>query len=310
MNIKVKHYGFLCLILCVMLLEGCAKENGPEDGEYRLYYVDAEDTRVVREYRDVEGESTEQKIENMLMMLEEGPKDIQAESAFVKDVTVDEWELKGEKLKIHFNAEYENLDTVPELYLRAAVVQSLTQLEGVEYVAFYIGDKPLTDDRDREIGYMREEDFVRNTGSSLHSYQIAELTLYFANEDGDKLVAEEVSVRYNSNTSMEKLIVEQLMKGSGNPKSHLTIPAETKVLGVSVKDKVCYVNFDEGFLTMAEPGNPRLTIYSIVNSIIDGTQVNQVQIMVNGETNIVYQEIVDLSKPLVKNTDIVEVEEE
>ena len=35
---------------------------------------------------------------------------------------------------------------------------------------------------------MTEDDFVENTGSSPSAYQTVELTLYFANESGDKLV--------------------------------------------------------------------------------------------------------------------------
>lgn len=310
MNVNVKYWRFLCLAVCITLLGGCGRKNGSDNGDYGLYYVDTEEPGIVKEYCEVTGTSAEEQIDKMLAMLQEGPQEIQAGSAFVKNVTVSGWELDEGKLKLHFSEEYSELNTVSELFLRAAVVQSLTQIDGVEYVAFYIGDTPLTDDRDREIGYMNEESFVQNIGSSLHSYQIADLTLYFANETGDKLVQEKVKVRYNSNTSMEKLIVEQLMKGPRNQKDKSTIPMETKVLGVSVKDKVCYVNFDEGFLTMTEQGNPRLTVYSIVNSIIDATQVSQVQILVNGETNIVYQENVDLSKPLTKNLEIIETEEE
>lgn len=310
MNGKVEYCRFLCLVVCISLLGGCGRRNGPDDGDYALCYVDTEGAGIVKEYCDVAGTTAGEQIDEMLAMLQEGPREITAESAFVRNVTVSGWELNEKKLKLHFSEEYSELNTVPELLLRASVVQSLTQIDGVEYVEFYIGDLPLTDDRDQEIGYMSEDSFVQNTGYSLHSYQIADLTLYFANDAGDKLVQEEVSVRYNSNTSMEKLIVEQLMKGPKNQSDKSTIPAETKVLGVSVKDKVCYVNFDEGFLAMTEQGNPRLTVYSIVNSIIDGTQVNQVQILVNGETNIVYQENVDLSKPLTKNSEIIEMEEE
>ena len=60
---------------------------------------------------------------------------------------------------------------------------------------------------------MTEDDFVENTGSSPSAYQTVELTLYFANESGDKLVPQKVSARYSSNLSKEKMIVEKLMQG-------------------------------------------------------------------------------------------------
>ena len=72
-------------------------------------------------------------------------------------------------------------------------------------------------------------------------------------------------VRYNSNTLKEKLIVEELMKGPFAETYKKVIPMDTVLLGVSVKDDVCYVNFDNGFLNMTDI-QAEVTIYSIVNS--------------------------------------------
>ena len=124
------------------------------------------------------------------------------------------------------------------------------------------------------------------------------------------LEAEEISVRYNSNMSIEKLIVEQLMKGPSSQDRKAVIPQGTKLLGVSVRENICYVNFDEGFLSVAEQVNPKITVYALVNSIVDGGECSQVQILVNGETNITYQEIIDLSKPLPKEPELIEEKEE
>lgn len=93
--------------------------------------------------------------------------------------------------------------------------------------------------KDREgipIGLMSADDFVQNTGSSLSSYQVTSLNLYFSNEDGTKLVSEKINdVHYSGNTSIEKLIVEQLMRGPASSKAQATILKDTKSLGVSVK---------------------------------------------------------------------------
>ena len=56
-----------------------------------------------------------------------------------------------------------------EVLLRAAVVQTLVQIAGVDYIDFFIEDEPLTDRNGNLIGYMRAEDFIQNTCSSLHS---------------------------------------------------------------------------------------------------------------------------------------------
>ena len=156
-----------------------------------------------------------------------------------------------------------------------------------------------------EIGAMNDEYFVQNIGSTLHTYQSVDLELYFANSEGDKLVTETEHVRYNSNTLKEKLIVEELMKGPFAETYKKVIPMDTVLLGVSVKDDVCYVNFDNGFLNMTDI-QPEVTIYSIVNSIIRGGSASKVQILVNGDSNLKYQDQVDLSQPLTEREDIVE----
>lgn len=297
---------FLCLLSVVAVLAGCGKEKGAATREYRIFYLDASGVQLVGEPCDIEGGSVEKRVESILSLMQEKPDTIDYESVFSDGVKVTGWELSGTKLDIHFSPEYEELTTAKEVLFRAAVVQSLTQVSGVDYVRFYVGDEPLKDGEGREYGYMSEEDFVQNTGYSLHNYQTANLTLYYSNKKGDMLAEESVSVRYNSNMSVEKLIVEQLLKGSSGPDKKSALPADTKILGVSVKDDTCYVNLDEGFLSMAEQVNPKVTVYSLVNSIIQGGSAKQVQILVNGETDVMYRETVDLGKPLTEDMSLVE----
>lgn len=300
--------GKVCLLLLLLAFAiipgGCRKGKEPETGGYRIFYLDTDGTQLVEEQCSADGGTVEEKVEEVLALLEKEPDTIEYKSVFTDDVKIESWELQETKLSLNFNKKYAKLKTAQELLLRAAVVQSLVQISGVDYVCFYVDGEPLVSSSGKETGYMRAEDFVQNTGSSLHTYQTADLVLYFSNEKGDRLSAEEVSVRYNSNMSVEKLIVEQLLKGPSVPGHRAVIPAGTRLLGVSVKENVCYVNFDEGFLNVADKVNPRVTVYALVNSIIDGGEASQVQILVNGETNIIYQETIDLGKPLSKDPEL------
>lgn len=310
MRIKVKRCMLLCLSGLLFLSGGCGKGEEPKAGGYRIYYLDTGETQLVEEYCESTADDVEGKVSEVLNLLKEEPETIDYKSVFIGGVKVKSWELQETKLNLHFNTAYGKLDTASELLLRASVVQSLVQISGVDYVRFYIEEQPLCDKSGKEIGYMRAEDFVQNTGSTLHSYQTADLRLYFSNKKGSMLEAEEISVRYNSNMSIEKLIVEQLMKGPSSQDRKAVIPQGTKLLGVSVRENICYVNFDEGFLSVAEQVNPKITVYALVNSIVDGGECSQVQILVNGETNITYQEIIDLSKPLPKEPELIEEKEE
>ena len=306
---RKRCYTIVCILLCLSLLAGCRKGKEPEEGESFICYVNTEDTALVKEKYEMKGENAEEKVQNLLNAMQKEPDSIEYKSVFPEKLKIQDWTLSDKKLEIHFNSTYEKLSAAKEVLLKAAVVQTLSQLSEVEYVCFFIENSPLTDNLGKEVGYMRAEDFVQNTGSLLYSYQVGELKLYFANEQGNALITENISVRYNSNTSIEKLIVEQLLKGPSKEGLYPVIPPETKVLGVSVKDNVCYVNLDEGFLNNTYTIDPKITIYAIVNSIVDGGASSQVQILVNGESDITYMGTVDLSKPLSRDQNLVEKKE-
>ncbi|MCI6120677.1 GerMN domain-containing protein [Bariatricus sp. SGI.161] len=306
---RKRCYTIVCILLCLSLLAGCRKGKEPEEGESFICYVNTEDTALVKEKYEMKGENAEEKVQNLLNAMQKEPDSIEYKSVFPEKLKIQDWTLSDKKLEIHFNSTYEKMSAAKEVLLKAAVVQTLSQLSEVEYVCFFIENSPLTDNLGKEVGYMRAEDFVQNTGSLLYSYQVGELKLYFANEQGNALITENISVRYNSNTSIEKLIVEQLLKGPSREGLYPVIPPETKVLGVSVKDNVCYVNLDEGFLNNTYTIDPKITIYAIVNSIVDGGASSQVQILVNGESDITYMGTVDLSKPLSRDQNLVEEKE-
>ena len=64
---------------------------------------------------------------------------------------------------------------------------------------------------------------------------------------------------------------------------HPTINPNTKVINITTKDGICYVNLDENFLTVPENVSMEAEVYSIVNSLVELSNINKVQIMVNGE---------------------------
>ena len=245
-------------------------------------------------------------MEDVLEEMQKEADSIDYRSAFPDHVSVTDWSLTDGRLDLTFSDSYLRMSKGEEVLLRAALVETLGQIKGVDEVGFFTGEGPLTDSDGQEIGYMSPEDFVQNTGSTLHSYQLQELKLYFAGEKGDCLEPETVSLRYNSSTSIEKLVVEQLIKGPEKEGMLAVIPPETRVLGVSVREHICYVNFDQEFLNGAPGVTPEATVYAIVNSLTESGNVSQVQISVNGESDIQYMNRIDLGKPLTRNPDLVE----
>lgn len=302
----MKRYRLFCISLCALLLTACGRHKEPKVGETCIYYVNTEGTELVRDAYEITGDTKVSEIDALVEAIQNAPDSADYISPIPEGVSIDEYVLDDTAVILYFNKAYKELRGGQELLLRASMVQTLTQVEGVDAVCFFVDNKPLLDNQGQEVGYMRAEDFVQNTGSSLHFYQMGKFRLYFADKTGKKLVPEDISVRYNSNMSEEKLIVEKLVKGPAKSGAHPVISPDTGILGVSTKDGICYVNFNEEFLNTNYKINPKLTIYAIVNSIVESGAAGQVQILVNGEKNVSYQGSIDLSKPFSADSQYVE----
>lgn len=288
---KRKLLVLLGMLLCIFCT-GC-EEKDKVSTEMYIYSINADGNALVQQtypIMDVEGILDKMKMHAVLP----------------DEVEVEDYKLERFQLILYFNEAYLQMNKSTEVLVRAAFVQTMSQLPEVEFVSFYVGGEPLRDNDGNIVGLMSTQDFVQNTGSSIGTYQTTDLKLYYADKEGKQLKETKKSnIRYNSNTAIEKLVVEQLMKGTNAANAQSVIPKTTKLLGVSVKDGVCYVNFDSKFSTDSYDLNPEVTIYAIVNSIIANANVTQVQILIDGTSDVTYKNIVDLSKPLQMKSDLI-----
>ena len=81
MNKRRKFTALLCILMCVALLMSC-KKNDTGEGDYELYYVNAKTQALEQEKVQIEGDTTEEKIESMLKELKKNPEDVEVKSTF------------------------------------------------------------------------------------------------------------------------------------------------------------------------------------------------------------------------------------
>lgn len=297
-----------CLCLSVMLAS-CGKRTDVGKEDPFIYCLNEDRTGLTKISYDFPEGNSEETARAVLEELKEPAEEIEYTAPIPKEVKVQGCRLRGSILDVDFNSAYLEMGALEEKLVRAAVVQSLVLIDGINAVSFTVDGEMLKDSTGFPVGLMNEDDFVENTGSSPTAYQTDTLTLYFADKEGDSLVPREVDVRYSSNVSREKLIVEKLMQGPSGSGAYPTINPDANLLSVTIKDGICYVNFDSTFLTGAYDVLPEVTVYSIVNSLVGGTEAQKVQITINGETDAKYMETVDLSQPLEEKEELVAAEE-
>ncbi|MBS5399607.1 MAG: GerMN domain-containing protein [Lachnospiraceae bacterium] len=296
-----------CLCLSVMLAS-CGKRTDVGKEDPFIYCLNEDRTGLTKISYDFPEGNAEETARAVLEELKEPAEEIEYTAPIPKEVKVQGCRLRGSILDVDFNSAYLEMGALEEKLVRAAIVQSLVLIDGINAVSFTVDGEMLKDSTGFPVGLMNEDDFVENTGSSPTAYQTDTLTLYFADKEGDSLVPREADVRYSSNVSREKLIVEKLMQGPSGSGAYPTINPDANLLSVTIKDGICYVNFDSTFLTGAYDVLPEVTVYSIVNSLVEGTEAQQVQITINGETDAKYMETVDLSQPLEAKEELVAAE--
>ena len=193
------------------------------------------------------------------------------------------------------------------LLLRASVVRTLTQLDSISYVTFTVNSIPLVDSDDEIVGSMGADDFVENPGEQINTSVKETLTLYFADKDGTGLEKQTRVIHYSSNIALEKLVVEQLIEGPKGSKLKATLPGTTKLINVSVADRICYLNFDSSFRnTIDNKLTEDVVLYSIVNSLTSLPTVDKVQISLDGENDGMLLYNYKLSDMYEFNKDIVD----
>lgn len=290
-------------------------QNGEEEGGYKLYYLNQEEDKLMYEAGMAEESDSNALIAELYLLQQTLPEKNKdgLKLLLPEDVTLQNFSLDNELLTLNFSSGYTQMSVEREILVRAGMVRLFTQIQGVKRVQFQIDGEPLTNAEGQEIGSMTESRFVENSGKEINSYQKTTLTLYFADKDGGKLVPEERSVYYNSNVPLEKVVVEQLVKGPKDPEHMATLPSELNILSVTTQDQICYVNLDGSFATHFELAtnvlDPELAVYSIVTSLADDCQVDKIQISVNGKTSVTVG-TVDLGGLFSVREDLLKVEEE
>ena len=136
----------------------------------------------------------------------------------------------------------------------------------------------------------------------------ANLRLYFANETGDGLIAVNRELTHNadvSNVPMEKLVVEQLISGPANNETFPTISSDTKLVNITVKDGVFYLTFNSAILTTVNNVTTDVTIYSIVNSLVELSNINKVQISIEDNKDGKFRDKYEASTVFERNLSLV-----
>lgn len=300
---------FLILCLIVVTAGGCKKEE-MKGTAIDISYLNKDQTKLVKETHYLQSEDTKEQIVEVLTLLCSMPDSKELCTTLPNGINVITYSYDSEQVTVSLGEKYRELPKTTEVLTRAAIVRSLTGIQGVRYVMLTINGEPLTDVSGNTIGIMTSDMFVDNAGTQVETVENkVNLRLYFANEEGTALIAVNRELTHNadvSNVPMEKLVLEQLINGPANNETYPTINPDTKVVNITVKDGVCHITFDSALVTAVNNVTTDVTIYSIVNSLVELSNINKVQITIEGNKDGKFRDKYDLSTIFERNLSLVE----
>ena len=308
--INVFLVSFCCLVIILsVMFTGCSNEE-PEGMPVEISYISKNETRLETEIHYINGKSTKEQIVEILRLLCSVPDNKELRATLISGTNVINYSYEGEQVTVSLGDKYLSLPKTTEILTRAAIVRSLTAIPEVKYVMITVNGKPIVDSNGTELGSMTADMFVDDTVTNPETgvSNRVKLKLYFANETGDGLIAINRELTHNvdmSNVPMEKIVLEQLIAGPVNSLSYPSINPDTKIQSVTIQDGVCYISFDNSFLTPVNNVNTDVTIYSIVNSLAELSNINKVQISIDGKMDVKFRDKYELTTIFERDLSIV-----
>lgn len=280
----------LAVALCAGLLCACVRETvAEEEPGLRLWFpTDLEELAAALSTCVYDGEET---VPGLMAALLDGPEDAAGLTALAPEGTeLLSWSVEGRVAQVQLSRQYAQLRGVDRTLADYCVTLTLTQLDGVDGVRILSGNS----------GYgrvLRAGDVVLS-GAEEEPVEVS-ARLYFRLGSGGRLGYELRVFRLTENEAPAKAVLEALCAGPEDEGLTPLLPENLTVISVWLDDGVCYADLSGQLLETVpeEQEEQELVITSIVDTLCSLDGVEQVQLLVEGESGSRYG-TVDLSAPL------------
>lgn len=297
------------VFLLLLIAGGCKKSPEPTlwEGDILLYYPDESETGLIQEWYETEETDGYKLAAELLQKLSVSPGK-NGISAIPESVNLPEVFIEASGLTtLLFDESYGSVSGVREVLMRAAIVKTLCQTEKIDAVEIYVAGQPLMNSQKMPVGIMKESDFIDSTGPEANYYQHLYAKIYYANPEGTGLVASNLKIPYTGSEAEEKIVLQQLINGPIEAEMQAVLSDKVKIRSISTKDNICTVDFSKEFLDKLPEVSEEVVLYSVVNTLAELPGIYQVQFLVEGKQEKLYQTM-DLTVVYERNLNVVEKE--
>lgn len=284
--------------------DGNSQQTNVKTVTLNLYFPKKDNSAVLHEKRDIQVEDGAI-IKAAINALLEGPVDKNMRKG-IPDGT----KLLGAKVVdkvaiLDFSKEFATANDVAEIVERISVINTITEIPGVEKVKILIEGKDWIAPSGKPYG---ESGYIKlNSQGGPIAYVTRTFTVYFGNSNADAVVGEKREVTFPEDKKLEQVVFEELAKGPKTNGLTAVIPQGTKLLSVETKNGVCYLNLSREFVDNSHTGTAgeSMIINSIVNSLTELQGVNSVQFLIDGKKRDAFIHVV-FDQPFKRNEGIIQ----
>lgn len=292
---------FNVIFVLIIFLAGCMQKK--QEAEINLYFVDKDSHKISAEKRHVEFLKNKTLAQVAVEELLKGPEHSNLETLIPIGTRLLGLDIKDNIVTVNFSEQLLNLaNNISKEYIIVPIVNTLTDISGIERVHILVNGKELTDSHGKPYGLLTKYN-LEDANKNLNKLTI---TLYFGGEQALYLEPEKREIEKDGNP-IEKVIVEELIKGPKRPGLYRTIPEGTKLISIEVKKGVAYVNFSKELKEKHWGGTAgeTFTIYSIVNSLTELPYIKKVQFYIEGNKNDTIAGHILLDEPFERNENLI-----
>ena len=288
---------YCAMLSLLLLLTGCAAHPS-ENGYYDVYYrtnlesgggADA----ICAQKERGEGETETRVASDLLRRMIAADNELYT-SPLPEGTVIQSIQIENGLALVDLSEEYGTLSGIDLTLADACITMTLCQFPSIERVSIMANGKLLP---------YRDEQIVSDADVLLSYMDDKALTLrarlYFEDTETGELSSEIRMIQMYEGQTKVEVVLETLLLGPESRDMQAILPKETEIRSIQVEDGICYVNLSENFIESIPEDLQRQknVVYSLVKSLCSVSDIQAVQITVEGE-NIGFYGDVDISVPL------------
>lgn len=261
-------------------------DNGLDQSrqEFTVYYTDSQRRYLIAEEIMVNLATEDDVIACLVEALMNPPENSGLYSTLPRRTKLLDYSVDNGICTINFSSELERngfSDCEAQRLTLLSVVNTLTQMEEIQQVEFAAEGNLLVSYKTLTISepFVFDENVIGPVRTGMNEFDV---TLYLSNGTEELLAAVPTRVRHSSGISQPEQVIQALLNYPPANSLFSTIPAGTRVHGVTVSDGVCHVDLSEEFLS--NETHLIRSVRSIVASVCSLDGIIGVQITVEGQT--------------------------